>query len=292
MYPVRFGTCGWSYKEWEGVLYPRGLPAGELLVSYAQHFAVVEVDSTFYRTPGARMVQGWRAKTPAGFGFSLKVPKVITHEKVLLDCREDVESFTAAARLLGDKLLCCLLQFGYFNKRAFANLSAFLERLDPFLAAWPKDVPLAVEVRNKDWVAAPLADCLRRHGTAWALADHDWMPPPLEVVRQLDVVTGPLAYLRLLGDRAAVEARTKVFDHLVIDQGASLQAGAEAVRLLRERVPVLAFANNHFAGYAPGTIRELQQVLGEVPAKAPNGHGRAGEYDLPLFESIKGRGKL
>ena len=29
MHPVRVGTCGWSYKEWSGVFYPKGLPAAE-----------------------------------------------------------------------------------------------------------------------------------------------------------------------------------------------------------------------------------------------------------------------
>jgi uncharacterized protein YecE (DUF72 family) len=61
------------------------------------------------------MVEGWRDRTPPGFGFSLKVPQSITHEKVLLDCREEVEAFLSVARLLGDKLLCCCLQFAYFN---------------------------------------------------------------------------------------------------------------------------------------------------------------------------------
>ena len=96
MYPVRVGTCGWSYKEWAGVFYPKGLPAGEYLAYVAQRYPVVEVDTTFYRSPSRRTVEGWRDRTPPGFGFSLKVPQVVTHEKVLLDCREEVESFLAA----------------------------------------------------------------------------------------------------------------------------------------------------------------------------------------------------
>jgi hypothetical protein len=75
-------------------------------------------------------------------GFSLKVPQAITHEKLLRDCREKVGAFLTAARLLARKLLCCALQCGYFNRKAFAGLGAFLERLRPFLAAWPADVPL------------------------------------------------------------------------------------------------------------------------------------------------------
>src|SRR5262249_59284047 len=86
MHPIRLGCCGWSYKDWSGVFYPEGLPPAEYLPWYADRFPVVEVDSTFYATPSLKTVQGWRDKTPDGFGFSLKVPQAITHEKRLLDC--------------------------------------------------------------------------------------------------------------------------------------------------------------------------------------------------------------
>jgi uncharacterized protein YecE (DUF72 family) len=62
------------------------------------------------------MVEGWRDRAPPCFGFSLKVPLSITHEKVLVDYTEKLEAFLSAARLPGDKLLCCCLQFGYFNR--------------------------------------------------------------------------------------------------------------------------------------------------------------------------------
>ena len=261
MHPVRVGTCGWSYKEWSGVFYPRGLTPGDYLSYVAQHYPVVEVDSTFYRSPGRKMVEGWRDRTPDAFGFSLKVPQVITHEKLLLDCRAEVSAFLSAARVLGPKLLCCVLQFGYFNQKAFAGLDAFLERLEPFLEAWPKDVPLAVEVRNKTWVTPQLGDCLRRHKAVWVLTDQSWMPSPLTVVRQVDAVTGPFAYVRLLGDRQAVDALTSTLDHVVIDRTAQLKDDAEAVRQLRERVPVLVFVNNHYAGYAPAIIDQLRPLL-------------------------------
>jgi uncharacterized protein YecE (DUF72 family) len=262
MHPLHVGTCGWSYKEWSGVFYPEDLPAADYLASYAERYPVVEVDSTFYGTPARKTVEGWRDRTPAGFGFSLKVPQVITHEKVLRDCRDELGSFLTVARLLGDKLLCCLLQFGYFNRGKFANVSAFLERLDPFLAAWPGDVPVAVEVRNKTWMTPELGECLRGHRAVWVLPDQAWMPSPLSVVQQLDAVTGPFAYVRLLGDREAVEALTKTLEHVVIDRGAQLAADAQAIGFLRQRVPVLAFVNNHFAGYAPETVRQLVALTG------------------------------
>jgi uncharacterized protein YecE (DUF72 family) len=163
------------------------------------------------------------------------------------------------ARVLERKLLACVLQFGYFNRDAFPHLGAFLERLDPFLAAWPKGVPVAVEVRNKAWMTPQLAGCLRRHGAAWVLPDQAWMPSPLSVVSGTDAVTGPLGYVRLLGDRAAVDARTGTLDHIVIDRSEQVAADVQAIRHLSERVPVLVFVNNHFAGHAPATIRQLRE---------------------------------
>jgi uncharacterized protein YecE (DUF72 family) len=262
MYPVRVGTCGWSYKEWSGVFYPEHLPAGEFLSYYAERYPVVEVDSTFYRSPARKMVEGWRDRTPDEFGFSLKVPQAITHEKVLVDCRAEVSTSLTAARVLEHKLLCCVLQFGYFNKKAFAGLDACLARLEPFLDAWPKDVPLAVEVRNKTWLTPKLADCLRARQPVLVLPDQAWMPSPLDTVGKLDAVTGPFAYVRLLRDRNAVDALTGTLDHVVIDRAEQVRADAEAIGQLTGRVPVLVFVNNHFAGYAPATIQQLRQDLG------------------------------
>jgi uncharacterized protein YecE (DUF72 family) len=260
-HPIHIGTCGWSYADWSGVFYPDRLAAGDFLAHYAEHYPVVEVDSTFYRTPSRNMVEGWRDKTPAGFGFSLKVPQVITHEKMLADCKTELAGFLSAARLLEDKLLCCCLQFGYFNKKAFANLDKFLERLDPFLAAWPDDVPVAVEIRNKNWMTEPFAECLRGHHAAWVLSDQAWMPSPLYIAQRLDAATGPFGYIRLLGDRNEVDRLTKSLDHIVIDRQDQIQSDAEAIKLLAKRVPVLAFVNNHFAGYAPETVRQLLETL-------------------------------
>jgi uncharacterized protein YecE (DUF72 family) len=261
MHPIRVGTCGWSYKDWSGVFYPERLPDAEFLSFYGERYPVVEVDSTFYRSPSLKMVQAWKDKTPDSFGFSLKVPQVITHEKVLLDCRSELNAFLTAARALEGKLRCCLLQFGYFNLKVFNTLDDFLTRLDPFLAEWPKDVPVAVEIRNKTWLTDKLASCLRAHRAVWALADQAWVPSPSSLMKKLDVVTGPFAYVRLLGDRAEVDKLTKTLDHTVIDRGDQIRADAQAIKDLSERVEVLTFVNNHFAGYAPETIRELLQML-------------------------------
>jgi len=261
MHGVRVGTCGWSYQDWSGVFYPKGMPAGEYLSFCAEHYPIVEVDSSFYRSPTSDMTQRWHDRTPESFGFSLKVPQTITHEKMLLDCGKEVDDFLKAARRLGSKLLCCLLQFGYFNKKAFEDVGAFLDRLNSFLTAWPKDVPVAVEIRNKAWMVPSFVECLRQHGAVWALADQAWMPTPWYLVNKMDVITGPFAYIRLLGDREAVDNLTPTLDHIVIDRTDQIQANAQAIKKLSERVQVVGFVNNHFAGYSPATIQQLLKEL-------------------------------
>jgi uncharacterized protein YecE (DUF72 family) len=266
MNAVTIGACGWSYKDWVGNFYPAGTSSGDFLAYYAERFSIVEVDSTFYRPPSPKTVQSWAAKTPAGFRFSLKVPQIITHEKLLRDCKEETEAFTAAVRLLGPKLLCCCLQFGYFNRDAFDSQAAFLDRLEPYLAAWPADVPLALETRNKWWLNQTLIDVLRSHNVVLVLTDQEWMPPPLEVVEKLDVVTGPVGYFRLLGDRRAVDDLTSTLDHIVVDRSDQLRQTAKAIARLAGRVPVVTFVNNHYAGHAPTTIQQLRAELDDLTA--------------------------
>lgn len=269
-HPILVGCSGWSYADWEGPFYPEGLTASDYLEFYADRFPVVEIDSTFYRAPSARMVRGWRERTPEGFLFLPKVPQVITHTKKLVDCEEEVEGFVAAIQPLGAKLAGALLQMGYFNKGAFAAFADFLGVLDAFLTRWPHDrVPLAVEIRNPRWVNDELLAVLRAHGAAFTLTDQKWMPRPAEIVNRLDPITGPLAVVRLLGDREAIEKVATTWDRPVVDRSAELSETTEVLRALARRVPVLALVNNHYAGFAPGTAADLRGQLGQADPEPP-----------------------
>ena len=217
--------------------------------------------------------------TPPGFRFALKVPQVITHKKQLYDCEGDVAEFVAAIEPLGEKLSCALLQLGYFNRSQFASLDAFLEVLDPFLATWPHDaVPLALETRNPRWVGPELAEVLRRHRTALTLTVQKWMPRPAEVMARLDAATGPLSYFRLIGNREATEKLTTTFNRIVIDKSEELAECDRAIEEMARRVPVVVFANNHFAGYAPETALELHRLLG-IPELVPPPRPRTTLFD-------------
>ena len=61
----------------------------------------MEVDATFYRTPSPAMVKNWERRTPAGFTFAAKVPRSITHDKVMQDCDAELKEFLSAMDLLG-----------------------------------------------------------------------------------------------------------------------------------------------------------------------------------------------
>jgi uncharacterized protein YecE (DUF72 family) len=201
-HPILIGCSTWTYDDWVGPFYPEGMEPDDYLGWYADRFPIVEVDSTFYRPPTAAMVRSWRARTPPDFKFALKVPRGITHEKQLKDCQEEVEEFVSSILPLGDKLMVALLQLGYFNRGAFVGLHEFLDVLDPFLAAWPHDkVPLALETRNPRWVGPELVEVLKSHNTALTLTEQKWMPRPKQITETLDVVTGPLGFVRLLGVR-------------------------------------------------------------------------------------------
>src|ERR1700757_1402752 len=87
------GTSAFTAAGWEGSFYPAGMKPTEFLSFYANHFNSVEVDSTFYRAPSKTTVQAWARKTPPGFVFAAKVPQIITHEKVLVDCDAEFKEF-------------------------------------------------------------------------------------------------------------------------------------------------------------------------------------------------------
>lgn len=264
MNAIRIGTTGWSYKDWVGPLYAPGTRQGDYLAAYAERFDVVEVDSTFYRTPSTSLVQRWTDHTPANFGFALKTPRVITHDQVLVDCEAEMDAFVAAARLLGPKLRAVLLQFGYFNRKAFSSPQAFFDRLDAFLSRYAPQIPLACEIRNRSWLNADYFELLRGHNVSAALVEHAWLPPIEQLLDGQDAVTGPLVYVRLIGDRKGIEEVTTTWERVVVDRSCDLTRVAAAVRQAAERAEVLVFVNNHYAGHAPETCRGLRDEVNAV----------------------------
>ncbi len=270
---VCYGTSGWSYRDWLGPFYPKGTASGAFLPSYAERFSTVEVDSTYYAVPRPSTVEGWAAKTPPGFRFALKVPRQVTHgtgdespnlDRVLRDEGGTLGQFLEVLSALGDKLALVLFQFPYFRVRTMDS-EDFLARLDAVLPQVPPKIRCAVEIRNKSWIRSSYLELLARHRAVAVLIDHPYMPGPSQQLR-LGMVTTDIAYIRLLGDRHAIEKKTRTWDRVVEEKGDRLEEWAEVIRALsgREEVrEVYTFSNNHYAGHAPATVEELRTRVGE-----------------------------
>jgi uncharacterized protein YecE (DUF72 family) len=255
------GTSSWSSEDWLGVFYPEGAAPGDFITEYAKHFDTVEVDSTFYRSPSPAMVKNWARRTPSEFTFAAKVPRSITHDKVMQDCQDDLKEFLGAMDLLGDKLGPLLLQFPYFNKQAFARPEDFLARLVPFLEELPSGYAFALETRNKNWINPRFLDLLRKHHVALALIDHPWMTPVDQLVQKLDPVTADFTYIRWLGDRKGIEEKTKHWDRVIQNREREMETWIPTIdKLLERRLRIYAYFNNHYAGFAPGSIALFREV--------------------------------
>jgi uncharacterized protein YecE (DUF72 family) len=239
------GTSGWSYADWEGTLYPEGLPAGARLAEYAKHYATVEIDSTFYGTPRRSTVEKWREVVPEGFLFAAKFPQEITHEKNLVGCEEPAETFVGTMELLDDRLGPLLLQLPpSFTVEGMGVLEDFLDAL-------PEGFRYAVEVRHRSWLGSDLPEMLREHGAALTLIDYPRMP-------RMEEATADCVYIRWLGDRREFPSG---HTHAKRGRREDLEWWSERVdRFLSEGREVFAYANNHYQNHSPSTLHQFLEI--------------------------------
>jgi len=177
------GTSGYNFPEWKGSFYPPKLPTSKWLEYYASKLGTVEINYTFYRMPTPKIVAGWDAVTPAGFGFVLKAPQRITHIARLKNVDENLRFFLETARTLGPKLGPILFQLP-------PNFKKDLDRLGDVLTQFPPDLKCAWEFRHASWFDAETYDVLRTGNAALCIADTEEGTTPLEA-------TADFGYMRL-----------------------------------------------------------------------------------------------
>ena len=236
---IHIGTSGWSYDAWTGPFYPPGLPAGERLAWYAGRFASVEVDSSFYRLPGADTVARWRAAVPEGFVFSVKASRLITHLKKLKDPERTLPPFLERIAGLGDRLGPLLFQLP-------PRWGRDPGRLDAFLAALGGRHRAAVEPRDPSWWHPEVYTVLRRHGAAFCIHDLGGRQSPVEV-------TADFVYLRLHGPDGPYQGSYD--DRALAAWAARIRAWAGEGRA------VYGYFDNDEAGYAAHDAGRLLALL-------------------------------
>ncbi len=177
------GTSGFSYKEWLGHFYPEDLPASAMLRYYAERFATVEINNTFYRMPAPSMLTRWTEEVPGNFAFALKAPRRITHDKRLRDAGPDAAEFLRRAAALGERLGVLLFQLPPYLKKD-------LPRLRDFLGVLPADRRFAFEFRHPSWQDEEVYETLRARGAIYCVTDTDEGDTPF-------IATSDCGYIRL-----------------------------------------------------------------------------------------------
>ena len=237
--PVHVGTSGWHYEHWRGPFYPDDLRPHRFLAYYADRFATVEINTSFYRLPSERALATWRETAPPGFLFAVKASRFITHLKKLKDPEGSLAPFLERIARLGEKLGPILLQLPprwHFDAA----------RLAGFLAALPAGRRFALEFRDRSWINDRALELLAAHGAAFCIYELDGFLSPREV-------TADFVYIRLHGPGGPYQGKYST---------QTLAGWAEAMAAWsRQGREVFCYFDNDEAGYAVQNAWELQDML-------------------------------
>jgi uncharacterized protein YecE (DUF72 family) len=225
------GTSGWSFKEWKGSFYPKGLPDDGMLSYYAGKFPTVEINNTFYRMPKESVLLDWAAKVPPEFRFAIKASQRITHHGRLKDVASEVEYFTRITSVLGERRGPTLFQLP-------PNLKKDLPRLVDFLEVLPRGWRSTFEFRHSSWFDDDVYQALRAKDAALCIADHDDFETP-------SVRTASWGYARL---------------HRLTYDAASLVAWRERLMALGAEELYVFFKHDETAGSGPAAAEAFTRA--------------------------------
>ncbi len=184
---IKTGCSGFYNKHWKGVFYPESLAQSKWFSFYCEHFNTIELNVTFYRFPTDKMLDDWYKKSPADFSFSVKAPRLITHEKRLKDCSQQINDFYSICEHgLKDKLGCLLFQFPPGFKYDEESLELILKSMNPQF----KNV---VEFRNAGWWIQEVYNALKDRDIIFCSVNHPQLPEDI-------ILTTSTVYTRLHGN--------------------------------------------------------------------------------------------
>jgi uncharacterized protein YecE (DUF72 family) len=286
---IFIGTSSWKYEGWISQIYSRDryLARGrfsekrfqaECLREYAATFPIVCGDFSFYQFPSEAYWRRLFSSAPATLKYALKAPEDVTvkmfpsHPRYGARAGERNVSFLDAALfqvsfldLLApyrSQIAALIFEFGAFARQAYRDVREFVEQLDPFLAALPRDFRYAVEIRNPEFLEAPYFDSLRRHGVAHVFSAWTRMPEMSEQIQVPDAHTAGFTVARALlrRGRPYEEAVAKFSPYReVTEPNSEVRQSLRALisRARERREPSYIFVNNRLEGNAPQTIESI-----------------------------------
>jgi len=262
------GPSGWSYPDWAGVVYPQPAPRGfKPLAFIAQHFNAVEVNSSFYSIPTARLTATWSPLVPEEFRFAFKLTRIFTHEPEAVPDPAAVAAFRDALKpvLEAGRLGPLLIQFPW----SFRYTGEAVERLRRLAAAFP-DLDRVIEVRHASWNQPEALDVLRQVG---GLCNID-QPRLRNCLGPAQHVFGSTAYVRLHGRNAANWFADNIptyerYNYLYSED--ELREWVTRLDAMAARAQnVYVFANNHYRGQGVTNALELRAMLEGGPVVVPD----------------------
>jgi uncharacterized protein YecE (DUF72 family) len=238
--PVHVGCSGWNYRDWRERFYPKGVPASRWLEHYARAFDTVEVNSTFYRLASETAVENWVQQTPAGFIFSVKASRYMTHVRRLRDLKRGIRRFYAplAPLVEAGKLGPILWQLPETFRRDDDRLGNALEQLPEGRHCF--------EFRHPSWFETEIFDLLREHEVALVIGDH-----PERRFQPYEITAG-WTFIRFHYGRRGRDGNYSLSE---------LETWKRRIASWRSRAEVFAYFNNDWRGCAPRNARWLAARL-------------------------------
>ncbi len=188
---IRIGTSGYSFKDWVGTFYPKGIKPGQMFDHYIGHFHTVEINSTYYRIPHAKVFINIANKAPEGFDFMVKVNRRLTHQKA-----PDIESmqdlFLAVEPLIdAGKIAGFVAQFPYSFKLSPDNLKSVIAARRAC-----RGFPLFAEFRHISWAADEVYHALAENDVGYIDVDEPYL---YNLIPPQSIVTNGTGYVRFHG---------------------------------------------------------------------------------------------
>jgi uncharacterized protein YecE (DUF72 family) len=290
---ILVGTASWSDPGFVERWYPKKMPARERLQWYAEHFDLVEVNSTFYSVPEPRMVERWCATTPDDFTFDVKLHQLFSfhsapakllppalQRRAETDARGRVKStpdlqqallkiFLRATSIFRDagKLGVFLLQLS----PVFSPRKHKLVEIDPLIEML-SDYKLAIEFRNRNWAVGDQLQAtmhfLQKHHAVFVNVDAPESDHFMVMPSDVDEVTNSnAAYLRLHGRNANAYITGKTvaarFDY-DYSENEIAEVAQRSRKLAREARELHVIFNNNNLDYAPHAALRLRKALGQI----------------------------
>jgi uncharacterized protein YecE (DUF72 family) len=267
---IRVGPAGWSYKDWDGIVYPRPKPRGfDPLAYLAGYFDTIEINSTYYRPASAETAASWAGRVARNrrFRFAVKLWARFTHERDTAFTRTDVRAVSEALDPLAQahRLGAVLMQFPWSFRRTDEN-RAWLDDVTRAFRAFP----LVLEVRHESWNVPEFYEELVERDIGFVNIDQ---PLFRHSIKPSARATGRVGYVRVHGrnygdwfrKNAGVDAR---YDYLYKPEELQPWA-ARTVEVAKSTRETFAITNNHYRGQAVVNGLQLKAMLDDREVRAP-----------------------